>query len=454
MRGIRRRVLLKDGVILNPADGFFEKADLLFESTSPGAPDGRILAVGKDLPPDDAVVVDCSDLFVSPGFIDMHCHLREPGETHKETIETGCRSAVAGGFTTICCMPNTKPPLDSAETIGYVRHRGERLGRCEVLPIAAVSVGMENSKLTEMAALAGAGAIAFSDDGYPIQDASFLLKVLEYSRTCDGLVILHPEDKSLTAGGQVHDGLTALILGLRGMPREAEYLPVQRATSLAARCGARIHIAHVSVKESIEIIRKAREAGFSVSAEVTPHHLLLTDSFVKGYRTEFKMNPPLREPSDTEALQEALKEGAIDCVATDHAPHSDEEKETTFDDAPFGVIGFETAFPVLWTELVVKRQFPALRLIEALTTAPAKILRIRRGNLKPGFPADIIIFDPNKNWEIMKEGLRSKSRNTCFDKWKVVGMIVTTFFRGRLVYLARDFDRVADLDSYGEEASA
>ncbi|MCS7225014.1 MAG: dihydroorotase [Armatimonadetes bacterium] len=426
--------LLKNGVVIDPASGFFDRADVLFSIGKPPKGAGTILAVGTDLPTTDAIVLDCTDLYITPGFIDLHTHLREPGETHKETIETGCQAAVAGGFTTICCMPNTRPPLDSPESVAFVRQRAETIGLCEVLPIGAVSLSLEHQRLTEMVALKEAGAIAFSDDGYPIQDASFLRKVLEYSRACDGLVILHPEDKSLTAGGQAHEGLIALIMGLRGMPREAEYLPVHRAITLAEVAGARIHIAHISVKETVAALRQGKEMGVAVSGEVTPHHLALTDENLVGYRTEFKMNPPLREQTDRDAVIEGLRDGTIDCIATDHAPHSVEEKETTFDEAPFGVIGLETALPIVWTELVHKRNFPVLRLVDALTWSPAKVLRIKRGRLEPGWLANITIFDPSKRWQIRKEQFKSRSRNTPFDGWEVQGAVLLTFYQGRLVY--------------------
>jgi dihydroorotase len=392
------------------------------------------LAVAENIIAEDAEVIDCTGKLVVPGLVDMHVHFREPGEEHKETIATGSAAAVAGGFTTVCCMPNTKPPLDDVASIEFVLKRADGVGLCRVLPIGAVSVGLKHEQLTEMAAMKEAGAVAFSDDGEPIQDSGFLRKVLAYSKVCDAVVILHCEDKSLTAGGVMNEGLTALRLGLRGMPRAAEVTAIHRAIELAKQTGAKVHIAHVSVKEAVDLIRQAKEEGVQVTAEVTPHHLTLTEEAVDDYDTNAKMNPPLRTAEDVAALREALIEGVIDCIATDHAPHAVEEKETTFDDAPFGIVGLETAVGVLWTELVHKANFPVVRLIEAMSTKPCHILGLDGGTLREGSRADVTVIDPEAVWTVDTSKFRSKGRNTPYNGWTLKGKVVLTICGGRIVF--------------------
>jgi dihydroorotase len=395
---------------------------------------GRILDVAENIVAEDAEVIDCTGKLVVPGLVDMHVHFREPGEEHKETIATGSAAAVAGGFTTVCCMPNTKPPLDDVALIEFVLKQANEVGLCRVLPIGAVSAGLKHEQLTEMAAMKEAGAVAFSDDGEPIQDSGFLRKVLAYSKVCDAVVILHCEDKSLTAGGVMNEGLTALRLGLRGMPRAAEVTAIHRAIELAKQTGAKVHIAHVSVKEAVDLIRQAKEGGVQVTAEVTPHHLTLTEEAVDDYDTNAKMNPPLRTAEDVAALREALAEGVIDCIATDHAPHAVEEKETTFDDAPFGIVGLETAVGVLWTELVHKANFPVVRLIEAMSTKPCQILGLDVGTLREGNRADVTVIDPETVWTVDASKFRSKSRNTPYNGWTLRGKVVLTICSGRIVF--------------------
>jgi dihydroorotase len=364
----------------------------------------------------------------------MHVHFREPGEEQKETIATGSAAAVAGGFATVCCMPNTKPPLDDVASIEFVLKRADGVGLCRVLPIGAVSVGLKHEQLVEMASMKEAGAIAFSDDGEPIQDSGFLRKVLAYSKVCDAVVILHCEDKSLTAGGVMNEGLTALRLGLRGMPKTAEVTAIHRAIELARQTGAKVHIAHVSVKEAIDLLRRAKEEGVQVTAEVTPHHLTLTEEAVDDYDTNAKMNPPLRTAEDVAALREALIEGVIDCIATDHAPHAVEEKETTFDDAPFGIVSLETAVGVLWTELVHKANFPVVRLIEAMSTKPCHILGLDGGTLREGSRADVTVIDPETVWTVDAGKFHSKGRSTPYNGWTLRGKVVLTICGGHIVF--------------------
>ncbi len=428
---MKRHLLLKNGTVVDPSQNLMARRDVLIERN--GA-QGRIVAVAENISAEDVEVIDCAGKLVVPGLVDMHVHFREPGEEHKETIATGSAAAVAGGFTTVCCMPNTKPPIDDVAAVEFVLRRAEEVGLCRVLPIGAVSVGLRHEQLTEMAAMKEAGAVAFSDDGFPVQDSGFLRKVLAYSRTCDAMVILHCEDKSLTAGGVMNEGLTSVRLGLRGMPREAEVVAVQRAVELARLTGAKVHIAHVSTKEAVAIIRQAKEQGIAVTAEVTPHHLTLTEEAVGEYDTNAKMNPPLRTAEDVEALREALAKGVIDCIATDHAPHAVEEKETTFDDAPFGIVGLETAVGVLWAELVHKAGFPVLRLIDALSTKPCQILGLDGGTLREGARADVAVIDPNAVWTVDAQRFFSKGRNTPYHGWTLKGAVALTIVQGRVVF--------------------
>ncbi len=430
-----KRLLLKNGTIVDPSQNLMAKRDVLIErDEGRGTRDGRILTVAENIVAEGAEVIDCTGKFVVPGLVDMHVHFREPGEEHKETIATGSVAAVTGGFTTVCCMPNTKPPLDSVAAIEFVLQRANEVGLCRVLPIGSVSIGLKHEQLTEMAAMKEAGAVAFSDDGEPVQDGGFLRKVLAYAKVCDAVVILHCEDKSLTAGGVMNEGLTSLRLGLRGMPRAAEVTAVQRAVELAKLTGSKVHIAHVSTKEAVEIIRQAKERGVRVTAEVTPHHLTLTEEAVDEYNTNAKMNPPLRTEEDVAALREALAEGVIDCIATDHAPHALEEKETTFDDAPFGIVGLETAVGVLWTELVHKANFPVMRLVEAMSTKPCQILGLDGGTLREGSRADITVIDPNAEWVVQPEKFRSKGKNTPYAGWTLKGKVVMTICNGQIVF--------------------
>ncbi len=433
---MERRLLLKNGIVVDPSQGLMAVKDVLIERDKEretrGA--GRIVAVAENIVAEDAEVIDCTNKLVVPGLVDIHVHFREPGEERKETIETGSAAAVAGGFTTVCCMPNTKPPLDSVAAIEFVLRRAGEVGLCRVSPIGAVSIGLKHEQLTEMAAMREAGAVAFSDDGEPIQDSGFLRKVLAYSKVCDAVVILHCEDKSLTAGGVMNEGVTALRLGLRGMPRSAEVTTIHRAIELAKQTGAKVHIAHVSVKEAIDLLRRAKEEGVKVTAEVTPHHLTLTEEAVDDYNTNAKMNPPLRTAEDVAALREALAEGIIDCIATDHAPHTVEEKETTFDEAPFGIVGLETAVGVLWTELVHKANFSVLRLIEAMSTKPCQILGLEGGTLREGSRADLTVIDPDSVWTVNRHQFRSKGRNTPYDGWTLKGKVTLTISGGRVVF--------------------
>lgn len=430
-----RRLLLKNGTVVDPSQNLMAKRDVLVErDEGRGMRDGRIVAVAENIVVEDAEVIDCTGKLVVPGLVDMHVHFREPGEEHKETIATGSAAAVAGGFTTVCCMPNTIPPIDSPLGIGYILWKAQNEGKCRVLPVGAVSVGMKHEMLSEMGKMREEGAISFSDDGAPIQSAGFLKRVLEYAQICDVPIMLHCEDKSLTENGVMNSGRIALLLGLRGMPPEGETVSVFRAVELALTTGARVHIQHVSVGHSVEVIRIAKEKGAKVTCEVTPHHLVLTEEAVEGYNTNCKVNPPLRTKEDVEVLIEALNEGIIDAIATDHAPHAKEDKEVEFDKAAFGTVGLETAVGIVIGELVGKGKLSVERAIECMSTSPARILGIDAGTLKVGSAADITVIDPDLEYEVDPEKFHSKGKNSAFCGWKLRGKAVLTIVGGEIVH--------------------
>ena len=421
-------LLLKGGIVIDPSQGLHEQYDVLIAN-------GLIKAIERNItPPDGTQVIDVSNKLVTPGLVDLHVHLRDLSEEHKETIGSGTSAAVAGGFTTVCCMPNTAPPLDNVMGIGYILWKAHCEGHCRVLPVGAVSVGMQHEMLTEMARMHDAGAVAFSDDGYPIQNSGFLRRVLEYAHVCDVPVMLHCEDKSLTEGGVMNAGYMSMALGLRGMPSEAEAIAVFRAIQLARSTNTPVHIQHVSTAGAVELIRMAKEDGVSITAEVTPHHLVLTERAIAGYNTACKINPPLRTDADVDALREALRDGVIDAIATDHAPHAQEDKEVEFDAAAFGAIGLETAVGVIFSELIHKGTLSIEQAIERLSTTPARVLGIDAGTLRIGSRADVTVIDPDAEWVVNPEEFRSKARNTPFANWKLRGRVTMTIVNGSIAY--------------------
>ncbi|MDN5311481.1 MAG: dihydroorotase [Thermoanaerobacteraceae bacterium] len=419
--------ILKGARVIDPNRKVDEVRDILVV-------DGSIAAMEKKINISGAQVIDLTGLILTPGLIDMHVHFREPGYEYKEDIETGSRSAAAGGFTTVACMPNTRPPVDNAMMVEYVKSRALKSGLVRVLPIGCVSKGLEGKEIVEMGDMVEAGAVAFSDDGRPVADSSLMRKALMYASMFDRVIIDHCEDPGLFEGGQVNEGYISTMLGLQGIPASAEEIMVARNILLARETGTRVHIAHVSTKGSVELIRRAKAEGVKVTCEATPHHLTLTEEAVVGYDTNAKMNPPLRTKEDVEALLEGLKDGTIDVIATDHAPHSIDEKDVEFDKASFGIVGLETSLGLILTHIVGKGKLDLGQAIEKMTIGPARALGIDAGSLTIGKPADITVIDPDLEWTVDKNKFFSKGRNTPFHGWKLKGKAVLTMVGGKIVY--------------------
>ena len=423
-----RPMLLRGGRVIDPSQKLDERLDLLLA-------DGRVARLGRDLEvPEGAELVTVDGLVVAPGLVDLHVHFREPGEEHKETIRSGAQAAVAGGFTSVCAMPNTDPPIDDPAAVSFVRAEGQRAGFAHVYPVGAVSVGQKGEEMTEIGELVAAGAVAVSDDGHPVWSAGLMRRALEYTQAFDIPVFSHSEELGLSGHGVMNEGPVSTVLGLRGIPNAAEDVAVARDCIIAELTGGQLHIQHVSTRGAVEIIAAAKARGVAVTAEVTPHHLALTDEAVRGYRTEAKVKPPLRSAADVTAVRAALLAGVIDCIATDHAPHHYEDKEREFDDAPFGLIGVETALGVCMRELVVSGCLDLPELINRLSCRPAQIARLPAGTLAEGSPADVVVFDPEERWICRPERFYSLSRNTPFAGQELVGRVVMTIVDGRSVF--------------------
>jgi dihydroorotase len=432
--------LLKGARLVDPANGRDGAFDLLIE-------DGRIARVGKDLPRDAAeVVIDIpGGLVICPGLIDMHVHLREPGQEHKETIATGTAAAVAGGFTAVACMPNTSPVNDNAGVTGYILQKAAEANLARVYPIGAVSRGQKGEQLADIAELRQAGCVAVTDDGHPVATALLMRRALEYAGMFDMPVIEHCEEQTLKADGVAHEGFQASTLGLRGIPGQAESIMALRDISLAELTGGTVHIAHMSARQSLDAVRYGKSRGIRVTCEVTPHHFVLTDELLGApipYDTNAKMNPPLREKADRDAMLRGLADGSVDVIATDHAPHHYDEKQVEFDHAPFGITGLETAVSLCFDRLVHQGVISLPRLIELLAVNPARILRIPGGSLGEGAPADITILAPDLEVTVSVARMRSKSKNTPFDGWQLRGGVAATIVGGRTVFVSEEFQDV------------
>ncbi|HEY79166.1 MAG TPA: dihydroorotase [Dehalococcoidia bacterium] len=425
-------LLIKGSRIVDPAQGIDDTGSLLVS-------DGVISWLGKKgdtSPSADSDIIDAAGLVVCPGFIDLHCHLRQPGFEEKETIATGTRAAAKGGFTTVCCMPNTIPPLDSQATVDYVKSTAVEEGVIRVLPIGCVSKGREGEELAEMAELASAGVIGYSDDGNCVVRSRLMRRALEYSWGFGRPIIDHCEDTTLTEGGQINEGIIATRLGLQGIPNAAEESMVARDIALAELTGAWLHVAHVSTAGSVELVRRAKAKGIKVTAEVTPHHLTLTEEKVLGYDTNAKVNPPLRSQADVQALIQGLNDNTIDIIATDHAPHTEEDKLCEFGFAPFGISGLETALGSLMT-LMHQGYLSLNTLVAKLTSEPARIIGDEHGQLGTlavGAPADITIFDPEQEWVVDTRHFASKGKNTPLADSRLKGKVMATVYGGNLVY--------------------
>ena len=419
-------ILIKGGHVIDPGR-FNGVADLLILN-------GKISAIGRTLTvPAETTVIQAAGQLVVPGFVDLHVHFREPGFEYKETIESGTAAAVAGGFTTVCAMPNTNPVNDNQSITEFMLDRARAAGHAHLYPIGAITKGSEGKELAEIGDLRRAGCVAISDDGKPVMNSLVMRRAMEYARAFDVPVVDHCEDLHLSEGGCMNEGLLSTELGLPGIPAAAEDVMVARNVSLAELTGARLHLAHISTAGSVRMVREAKSRGLKVTAEACPHHFTLTEEVTRGYNTHAKMNPPLRTWKDVQAIKEGLRDGTIDVIATDHAPHATQEKQQEFTEAPFGIVGLETALP-LTLSLVEEGVLTIETAVEKLATAPAKAFSLDAGTLAVGAPADVTILDPHASWEVDPSRFRSKSRNTPFAGWKVKGRVTTTLVSGRVVF--------------------
>ena len=423
-----RPILIRGGRVIDPARNADGVADVFLEG-------GKVAAVGRDLgSPEGALVVEAAGKIVTPGLIDLHVHLREPGQEELETVATGAMAAAAGGFSAVCAMPNTDPVTDNQAAVGFILSQARRAAAARVYPIGAISIGEKGETLAEFGEMVGAGAVAVSDDGKPVGSAQLMRTALEYARTFGIPVADHCEEPTLAAGGAMNEGLTSARLGLRGIPAEAEEIMAIRDILLARLTGGHIHLCHMSTRGSVELIRWGKERGINVTAEVCPHHLSLTETEVEGYDTNAKMNPPLRTQADVESLQAAVKDGTIDVIATDHAPHHYDEKEREFADAPNGIVGLETALAVNLTWLVHSGIIGLPLLVERMSCTPARIFKLPGGSLRKGALADVTVFAPDVEWTVDPASFASKGRNTPYAGHTLRGLVDLTVVDGRVIH--------------------
>ncbi len=421
-------ILIRGGRVIDPSRGTDGTADLLIEG-------GRITAVGHGIPaPEGARVVEARGRVVAPGFIDLHVHLREPGQEDLETVATGAMAAAAGGFTAVCAMPNTDPVTDNQAAVGFIVSQAQRAAKARVYPIGAVTLGQKGEQLAEFGELVGAGAVAVSDDGKPVGSSHMMRTALEYARTFGIPVADHCEDLALAHGGAMHEGIVSTRLGLKGIPAAAEEIMVARDIILAELTGGHVHLCHMSTRGSVELIRRGKERGIRVTAEATPHHFSLTHERCGGYDTNAKMNPPLREAEDVEAIRAGLRDGTIDVIASDHAPHHYDAKEREFDQAPNGIVGLETALGVAIRHLVEPGVLTLPELVDRMSTRAARIFNLPGGTLAVGAPADVVVFDPAERWQVRPDRFHSKSRNTPYAGEELVGRAHLTVVRGRVAF--------------------
>lgn len=420
------KLLIKGGTILDPAAGKAVTKDILLHN-------GKISKIGSNLSSNGADVLEIPDKLVAPGLIDMHVHLREPGFEAKETIFSGTRAAARGGFTTVACMPNTNPVVDNAALISYLKNTAHSQGAVQVYPIGAISKAGKGEELAEMGDMREAGAVAFSDDGLPVMNASFMRRGMQYARMLGLTIISHCEDKHLSADGAMHEGYMSTMLGLKGIPAAAEEVMVARDIILAEETGCSLHIAHASTASSVQLIRAAKARGVKVTAEATPHHFTLTAEAVSGYDTNTKVNPPLRTDRDVNAVKEGLADGTIDVIASDHAPHAPEEKDVEYDLAPFGIVGLETTVGLVWTGLVATGILTPLQAIEKMTVNPATVLGLPKGRIETGADADLTVIDPALCWTVNPESFYSKGRNSPFSGMRLKGGPCLTIVAGQVV---------------------
>jgi len=422
-------LLIQNGHVIDPANGVDEVRDVLVI-------DGRIAASGQKNGAKPKTI-DAKGLVVSPGLIDIHVHLREPGRSDKETIESGTKAAARGGFTSVVCMPNTTPAVDNAGTVEYIKARAREKGSVNVFPTGAITMGLKGEQMAEIGALKSAGVVALTDDGHCVQNNEIMRRAIEYAKMFQLPIMDHCQDYQLSADGVMNEGYWSMSLGLRGWPNIAEDIIVSRNCLLAEMCDWKVHMQHLSSANSVEILRAARKRGAPVSGEVCPHHIVLTDESLKGYDTHFKMNPPLRTQKDIDALLQGIADGVIDILASDHAPHCTFEKEVEFDDAPFGILGLETELGLFLTSLVHKKVVSLPKMIAMLTANPARLLGLDRGTLSAGAPADITLIDPDKKWTVNRDQFASLSRNTPFHGWELKGKAVATIVAGQVIWQDR-----------------